>query len=61
MKLAFKFKEVLMLNSGLLIPLGHTEKLSKGSFKNHVDTILLFFDHPPTSVSAFYVLIVNTR
>ena len=29
---------------------------SKGSFKNHVDIILLFFDHPPTSVDIFYVL-----
>ena len=27
-----------------------------GSFKNHVDTISLIFDHPPTSVDTFYVL-----
>ena len=26
----------------------------KGSFKNHVDTISLIFDHPPTSVDTFY-------
>ena len=27
----------------------------KGSFKNHVDIILLFFDHPPTSMDIFHV------
>ena len=26
-----------------------------GAFNNHVDIILLFFDHPPTSVDIFYV------
>ena len=31
----------------------------KGSFKNHVDIILLIFDHPPTSVDTFYVLNVD--
>ena len=34
-------------------------KLGKGSFKNHVDIILLIFDHPPTSVDTFYVLNVD--
>ena len=29
---------------------------SLGSFKNHVDIILLFFDHLPTLVDIFYVL-----
>ena len=32
---------------------------SKGSFKNHVDIIFLFFDHPTTSVDNFYVLKVD--
>ena len=32
---------------------------NKGSFKNHVDIILLFFDHPPTLVDIFYVLNVD--
>ena len=27
--------------------------LSKGSFNNHVDIILLFFDHPLTSMDIF--------
>ena len=31
----------------------------KGSFKNHVDIILLFIDHPPTLVDIFYALIVD--
>ena len=31
----------------------------KGPFNNHVDIILLFFDHPPTSVDIFYVLNVD--
>ena len=30
-----------------------------GSFTNHVDIILPFFDHPPTSVDIFYVLNVD--
>ena len=30
-----------------------------GSFKNHMDIILLFFDHPPTLVDNFYVLNVD--
>ena len=30
-----------------------------GSFKNHVDKILLIFDHPPTFVYTFYVLNVD--
>ena len=30
-----------------------------GSFNNHVDIILLFFDHPPTSMDIFYVLNVD--
>ena len=30
--------------------------IGKGSFKKHVDIILLIFDHPPTSVDTFYVL-----
>ena len=39
---------------------GRGQKLTtKGSFKNHVDTILLFFDHPPTLVDIFYVLNVD--
>ena len=33
--------------------------LSKGSFKNHVDMILLFFDHRPTLVDISYVLNVD--
>ena len=32
---------------------------TKGAFNNHVDIILLFFDHPPTSVDSFYVLNVD--
>ena len=32
---------------------------SRGSFKNHVDIILLFFDSPPTLVDSFYVLNVD--
>ena len=34
-------------------------KYVMGSFKNHVDIILLFFDHPPTLVDSFYVLNVD--
>ena len=30
-----------------------------GSFKNHVDIILLFSDHPPTLVDIFYALNVD--
>ena len=30
-----------------------------GSFKNHVDIILLFFDHSSTLVDIFYVLNVD--
>ena len=33
--------------------------LHKGSFNNHVDIILHFFDHPPTSVGNLYVLSVD--
>ena len=29
---------------------------AKVLFKNHVDIILLIFDHKPTSVDTFYVL-----
>ena len=32
-----------------------------GSFKNHVDIILLFFDHLPTFVDIFYVLNVDKK
>ena len=31
----------------------------QGSFKNHVEIVLLFFNHPPTSVDTFYVLNVD--
>ena len=31
----------------------------KGLFRNHVDIILLFFYHPPTSVDIFYELTVD--
>ena len=30
-----------------------------GSFNNHMDIILLFFDHPPTSVDIFHEVIVD--
>ena len=30
-----------------------------GSFKNHVDMILLFFDHPPSSLDISYLLNVD--
>ena len=30
--------------------------LVKGAFKNHVDIILFYFDHPPTSVSVVTVV-----
>ena len=30
-----------------------------GAFNNHVDIILLFFDHQPISVDFFYVLNVE--
>ena len=33
--------------------------IDKGSFKNHVDTIFLFSDHPPTLMDIFYVLNVD--
>ena len=36
--------------------LGVDSYINKGSFNNHVDIILLFFDHPPTSVDSFYVV-----
>ena len=36
-------------------------QLQRGSFKNHVDIILLFFDHPPTSVDIFYVLNLDKK
>ena len=35
------------------------EVITQGSFNNHVDIIVHFFDHPPTSVDIFYVLNVD--
>ena len=33
----------------------------RGSFINHVDMILLFFDHPPTLVDIIYVINVDKK
>ena len=39
-----------------LIPPNEYEFPRKGSFKDHMDKILLFLDHQPTPVDIFYVL-----
>ena len=32
---------------------------TKGAFNNHVDIILVFFDHPPTPVDIFFLTDVD--
>ena len=39
----------------------YKKNCGRGSFKNHVDIILLFFDHPPTSMDILYVLNVDKK
>ena len=48
---------IFMLKSSITIRV--MKKVDLGSFKNHVDKILLSFDPPPTSVDIFYVLNVD--